>query len=136
MANKKIEEIEGIGPSYGDKLREAEIKDTDSLLEAGCTKRGREKIATTTGINEKQILKWVNMADLFRIKGVGQEYSELLECSGVDTVKELRNRNVENLTKKMGEVNAEKNLTRRVPTETEVSNWVSHAKELPPRVEY
>ena len=103
MANMKIEQIEGIDPSYGEKLRAAEVTDTDTLLEIGCTKDGRQGLAQKTDISESQILKWVNMVDLCRIKGVGEEYSELLECAGVDTVKELRNRNPENLTTKMAE---------------------------------
>ena len=136
MANMKIEQIEGIGPSYGEKLRAAEVTDTDTLLEIGCTKSGRQGLAQKTGISEPQILKWVNMVDLCRIKGVGEEYSELLECAGVDTVKELRNRNAENLTTKMAEVNEQKKLTRRTPSQNEVEDWVAQAKTLPPKVEY
>lgn len=136
MANKKIEEIEGIGPATGDKLREAGVKDTDSLLEQGCTAGGRKKLSEASGLSTSQILKFVNMADLFRIKGVGGEYAELLECSGVDTVKELRTRNAANLTDKMAEVNAEKKLTRRVPNLAAVEDWVKQASELPPKVEH
>ncbi len=136
MANMKIEQIEGIGPSYGEKLRAAEISDTDTLLEIGCTKDGRQGLAQKTDISESQILKWVNMVDLCRIKGVGEEYSELLECAGVDTVKELRNRNADNLTAKMAEVNEQKKLTRRTPSQNEVEDWVAQAKTLPPKVEY
>ncbi len=136
MANMKIEEIEGIGPAYGEKLRAANIADTDGLLKLGASKKGRQELAATTGINEKQILKWVNMVDLCRIKGVGQEYSELLEHAGVDTVKELRNRNAENLAAKMAEVNEQKKLTRRAPSQSEVEAWITHAKTLPPLIEY
>ena len=134
MANHKIDAVEGIGPKYAEMLGKAGIKDTDGLLEAACSKAGRKDCAEKSGCTESQILKWVNMCDLFRIKGVGEEYSELLEVSGVDTVKELRNRVPENLTAKMEEVNAEKNLVRRVPTLKEVTAWVEHAKELPPKV--
>lgn len=136
MANMKIEQIEGIGPSYAEKLRAAEVSDTDTLLEIGCTKGGRQGLAQKTGINESQVLKWVNMVDLCRIKGVGEEYSELLECAGVDTVKELRNRNAENLATKMVEVNEQKKLTRRTPSQKEVEGWVAQAKTLPPKVEH
>ena len=136
MANKKIEEIEGIGPVRGEKLRGAGIKDTDGLLETCCTGGGRRQVAEKTGIGESQILKWANMADLFRVKGVGSEYAELLECAGVDTVKELATRNAENLAAKMAEVNEAKKLTRRVPNAAAVQDWVEQAKGLPPKIEH
>ncbi len=136
MANQKIEEIEGIGPTYGEKLRGCGVTDTDSLLEQGCTPGGRKKLASGADVSDKLVLKWVNMADLFRIKGVGSEYAELLECAGVDTVKELAQRNAENLATKMAEVNGEKNLTRRLPNVDAVTKWVAEAKELPRKVEY
>ena len=94
-----ISSIEGIGPKFSEKLAEAGVKTTEKLLEAGASKSGRKKLAEASGIDEKKILRWVNMADLFRIKGVGEEFSDLLEAAGVDTVKELRNRNAENLHK-------------------------------------
>ena len=131
MANKKIEEIEGIGPSFGEKLREAGVNDTDALLDRAKTRAGRKKLAEETGISDSMVLKWANMADLFRISGVGSEYAELLEASGVDTVKELAMRNAVNLAVKMAEVNNDKNLTRRVPTEADVIKWVDQAKDLP-----
>ncbi len=134
MANKKIEEVEGIGPVSGEKLRGAGCATTDALLEAGCAKKGRAELAEKTGIGESQILKWVNMVDLFRINGVAGEYAELLECSGVDTVKELATRNAQNLTAKMQEVNEEKKLTRRVPNLENVTDWIAQAKGLPPKV--
>ena len=130
----KIEEIEGIGPSYAEKLSAAKIKTTNDLLKLCCDARGRKSTAETTGVSEAQLLKWVNMADLMRIKGIGSEFSELLEAAGVDTVKELRNRNAENLAAKMKEVNAVKNLTRTVPSEKTVSDWVSQAKSLDPLI--
>lgn len=136
MANYKIEEIEGIGPAIGEKLKAAGVTSTDKLLENAKTKKQRKELADTTGISEAQILKFANMADLFRVKGIGQEYSELLEKSGVDTVAELAQRNAENLTAKMEEVNAEKNLTRRTPSLTEVTKWIAEAKELPRVLEY
>lgn len=134
MANHKIEAVEGIGPKNAEMLAKAGVTDTDGLLEAACDPKGRKSCAEKSGCSESQILKWVNMCDLFRIKGVGEEYSELLEASGVDTVKELRNRVPENLTAKMEEVNEAKKLVRRVPTLKEVTGWVEHAKELPPKV--
>ena len=83
------------------------------------------------GIDGGKILTWVNHADLFRIKGVAGQFSELLEASGVDTVSELAQRNAANLTAKMGEVNTEKNLANRAPSESEVEKWIEEAKSLP-----
>jgi predicted flap endonuclease-1-like 5' DNA nuclease len=136
MAQYKIEDVEGIGPAYGEKLRTVGVNNTDQLLSAGKTKKGRTELAQKTGISEALILKWVNMVDLYRIKGIGSEFSELLEASGVDTVKELKHRIAANLVKKMTEVNAEKKLTRRVPTEVVVADWIEQAKTLPAAVEY
>ncbi len=133
---KKISEIEGIGPKYSEKLEGAGIKTVEALLEAGAKPAGRKKLATETEISEKLVLRWVNMADLFRIKGVGEEYSDLLEAAGVDTVKELATRNAENLTKKMEEVNGEKKLVRAVPKLASVEKWVAEAKTLDRAVFY
>ena len=136
MANCKIEEIEGIGPAYAEKLQAASIKDTDGLLEKCCSKAGRKEVCESTGLSSTQILKWTNMVDLFRIKGVAGEYAELLECAGVDTVVELGTRNAENLAAKLAEMNKEKKLTRRVPPPSTVADWVSQAKDLPRKMEY
>ncbi|MDH3887590.1 MAG: DUF4332 domain-containing protein [Gammaproteobacteria bacterium] len=130
----KIEEIEGIGPAYAEKLSAADVRTTDDLLKLCCDARGRKSTSEKTGVSEAQLLKWANMADLMRISGVGSEYSELLEAAGVDTVKELRNRNAENLAAKMAEVNETKNLTRTVPSEKVVKGWVEQAKTLDPLI--
>ena len=129
-----IEDIEGVGPAMGKKLRSAGIKTCESLLKNGGTKAGRRKIAADSGIDEKRILAWVNYSDLMRIKGVGSEYSQLLEVAGVDTVKELKMRRPDNLTEKMLEVNKKKKLVRRPPSEKEVTGWVAQAKALKPAV--
>lgn len=136
MATYKVEEIEGIGPALGEKLRAAGINTVDKLLEKAATKKQRQSLAQETGISEKQILKFTNMADLFRLNGVGQEYAELLEVAGVDTVPELAQRNAANLTAKMEEVNEAKNLTRKTPSAAEVEKWIAQAKELPRVIEY
>jgi predicted flap endonuclease-1-like 5' DNA nuclease len=136
MANYKIEEIEGIGPATGEKLRSAGIATIDKLLENARTKQQRSALAESTGISEKLVLKYANMADLFRIGGVGQEYAELLEAAGVDTVPELATRKPENLVLKMEEVNNAKNLSRRTPSLKEVEKWVTEAKELPRILEH
>ncbi|MGC9333451.1 MAG: DUF4332 domain-containing protein [Anaerolineae bacterium] len=132
----KLITIEGIGPVYEQKLQEVGVKTVEALLERGATPQGRKELAEGTGIGDERILDWVNRADLFRIKGVGEEYSDLLEASGVDTVVELARRNAENLYAKMTEVNAEKELVRRLPTLSQVSNWIEQAKELPRRISY
>lgn len=132
----KIVDIEGIGPVYAEKLGGAGIKTTEGLLEAGATKKGRKDLADATGIDEKKILRWVNMADLFRVKGVGEQYSDLLEAAGVDTVKELATRRADNLTAKMAEVNEGKNLVRQLPSEATVQGWIDSAKGLEPAVTY
>jgi predicted flap endonuclease-1-like 5' DNA nuclease len=131
-----IADIEGIGPAYAEKLGAAGVKTTDGLLKAGATAKGRKEIAAASGIADAKILEWVNRADLYRIKGVGSEYSDLLEVAGVDTVKELAQRKPENLLDAMTKVNAEKNLVRRLPTLEAVQDWVSQAKDLPRVVEY
>lgn len=132
----KIIQIEGIGPTYAQKLNAEEITTTDELLNAGATPQGREALSEKTGIADSLILEWVNLADLMRIKGVGEEYSDLLEEAGVDTVAELARRNPENLLAKILEVNAAKNLVRRTPYLSFVKSWVEQAKNLPRKVEY
>ena len=132
----KIEEIEGIGPAYAEKLAAASIITTDDLLKLCCDARGRKTTAEKTGVSESQLLKWANMADLMRISGVGSEYSELLEATGVDTVKELRNRNAANLAAKMAEVNESRKLTRALPAEKAVSKWIQQAGTLDPLISH
>ena len=136
MANYPIEDVEGIGPTYGEKLRGAGINDTDGLLKAAATKKDRKALAEKTELSETNILKWANMVDLYRIKGVGSEFAELLEAAGVDTVPELAQRRPDNLAAKMAEVNEAKKLTRRVPTEAEVTKWVEEAKTLDRVIEH
>lgn len=137
MADYKIEDVEGIGSVYGEKLRKAGIKSVEQLLKVGCKPTGRKELVEATGLDASLILTWVNMADLFRIKGIGGEYAELLKKSGVDTVKELRNRNPENLLAKMTEVNSEgRPLVRALPSLSTVQSWVKLAKELDPMVTY
>ncbi len=135
-----IDQIEGIGPAYAKKLRSAGVRSCEALLKRGASKKGRAELAAATGFDPKTLLEWVNRSDLMRVRGVGSEYSDLLEAAGVDTVKELRNRNAANLTGKMAEVNAAKiaktgkSIVRRVPAESMVERWVAHAKQLPPMV--
>jgi predicted flap endonuclease-1-like 5' DNA nuclease len=132
----KVEEIEGIGGAIAQKLAAAGIKTTDALLEACKDAKGRKATAEATGLDEKRLLKWANMADLMRIKGVGKQFSELLEAAGVDTVKELKTRNAANLAARMAEVNEAKNLCNAVPAESVVAGWVEQAKQLPAMLSY
>ncbi len=127
----RLIDIEGIGKSYAQKLKEAGITTVEALLEKGGTKKGREDIAKSTGISEDLLLRWVNHADLSRIRGVGGEYSELLEASGVDSAPELAQRNPENLLQKITAVNLERNLVRRLPTLSQIQDWIEQAKQLP-----
>ena len=131
-----IVKIEGIGPAYREKLVAYGIKTVESLLKHGASSAGRSKIAAGTAIAEGLILEWVNHADLWRIKGVSEEYSDLLEEAGVDTVVELAQRVPQNLFKKMAEVNSQKHLVRRLPSEKQVEKWVAQAKMLPRVVTY
>jgi len=128
--------IEGIGEKYADCLAKAGIGSTGTLLERGSTRSGREEIAHTAGVTNHQVLGWVNRADLFRIDGVGEEFSDLLEASGVDSVPELALRNADHLYEKMAEVNESRNLVRRIPNLSEIRNWISQATKLPRKVEH
>jgi len=131
-----IEQVEGIGQIYSERLRSKGVNTVEALLKQGAFPAGRERIARETGIPETLILEWVNHADLWRIKGVGEEYSDLLEEAGVDTVVELAQRNPHNLYEKLMEVNRYKKLVRRMPSEKQVVDWVSQAKMLPRVVTY
>lgn len=133
---RSIEVLEGIGPKYGAKLRAIGCASPEKLLCDGATRKGRREIAAKTGIRETTILRCVNMADLFRIKGVAAQYAELLEAAGVDTVKELKNRNAKNLAHAMSAINEKKELVRQVPNEKMVASWVTHAKKLKPVITY
>ena len=132
----KIQEIQGIGPAYAEKLIAAGITTSDLLLEKGQTPKGRKELEEATGLSSKLILTWVNHADLFRVKGIGPQFAELLEAAGVDTVKELATRNAENLARKMLEVNEAEHRVKRVPVVAEVQKMIDLAKELPGVVTY
>ncbi len=127
---KDIEYIEGIGAVYGQKLRGVGINTVMDLIVNGATRRGRKHISDQSGLTQSQVLTWVNHVDLFRIKGVAQEYADLLEQSGVDTVVELAQRNPANLHKRMVDINEQKKLVRRLPHSSEVQSWVEQAKDL------
>lgn len=132
----KLTTIEGIGETLAGKLKGAGVGSVEKLLDAGATRSGRKKLAEASGIEEKRILRFVNYADLMRIKGVGGEYAELLEAAGVDTVAALARRNAGNLHAKIEEANAQKKLVRQVAPASKVADWVEQAKALPRVVEY
>ena len=133
---KRISEIEGIGPVLSEKLAKAGINTVGDLLSKGSTKSGRKEIAAASGIDASRVLDFVNMADLLRIKGVGSQFAVLLKASGVDTIKELRNRNADNLHEKLVEIQALKKITRTVPGKSQVEGFVNQAKTLEPMVTY
>ena len=132
----KITDVEGIGPAFAEKLTQAGVTTTGKLLEMAATPKARKDLAAATGLQDKQILKWVNRVDLFRIKGVKGQYSELLEVAGVDTVPELAQRKAENLLQKISEINGSKKLVRKLPTQTQVADWIAQAKQLPRNITY
>jgi predicted flap endonuclease-1-like 5' DNA nuclease len=131
-----ITDIEGIGEVFGVKFRQAGVKTTESLLQKGSTRKGRQELANATGFSTKLILKWVNRADLCRVSGIGAQYSDLLEVAGVDTVLELASRKPEALIETLAKVNGRKNLVRLMPSLSRVKAWVKHAKSLKRVVEY
>lgn len=131
-----LAKIEGIGPTYAEKLKKTGITTTQALLEKGATVNGRHEIAEMTGISEEKVLRWVNLSDLFRVKGIGEEYSDLLEAAGVDTVPEMAQRNPKNLYEMLTTVNEEKNFVRQVPSQTTVEAWIENAKTLPKIIKY
>ncbi len=132
----KLVDVEGIGKVYAGKLATAGIASCEALLKAGATPKGRKDIAEKSGVADSLVLEWVNHVDLFRIKGVASEYSDLLEEAGVDTVPELAQRTATNLYKKMVEVNSSKKLVRKLPTESQVADWIAQAKKLPRTINY
>jgi predicted flap endonuclease-1-like 5' DNA nuclease len=136
MKMTSIKQIEGVGEFYAIKLKQLGITTTQGLLERASSPKNRKDVAEKSGISEKLILEWVNLSDLFRIKGIGEEYSDLLEEAGVDTVPELAQRDPANLYRKIVEINQAKKLVRKLPTQLQVSDWIEQAKTLPRIVTY
>ena len=131
-----ITDIEGIEPDSAATLKSVGIRTTEKLLEAAKNPKGRRALSEKTGIDEKRILRWANMADRMRIRGVGEEYAELLQAAGVDTVRELKYRNPANLAKAMAQANAKRKLVRVLPSEKAVVRWIEQAKKLPLKITY
>ena len=132
----KLIDVEGIGEVYAQKLQDAGIRSVEDFLNQGCSPGGRKAIAEKTGVSDKLILEWLNHCDLFRIKSIGEEYADLLEAAGVDTVPELATRNPANLYVKLVEVQGLKKLVRKMPVESQVADWIEQAKLLPRVITY
>ncbi len=132
----RLTNIEGIGQTYCNKLHEAGVDTQAQLLKTACTPQGRSQLAKQTGISTKKILGWVNRADLTRIRGIGEEFADLLEVSGVDTVPELARRNAENLSQTLRQVNNEKHVVRHIPGQKQVLAWIDQAQHLPKVIKY
>jgi predicted flap endonuclease-1-like 5' DNA nuclease len=130
MGQVKIIEIEGVGERYAGKLANAGVKTVERLLVVAGPVAGRQQLAQSVGVDDARVLEWVNRADLMRVRGVGSEFSDLLEAAGVDSPVELARRNAENLHERMLEVNAARKLTRRTPALSQVQRWIDHAKTL------
>jgi predicted RecB family nuclease len=131
-----IADLGGLGPSFTVKLKKVGIRTTEKLLETAKSLKGRQMLAEKAEIDEKQLLRVANLIDRMRIKGVGQEYSELLEAVGVATLKELRYRNPARLAKAMAEANVKRKLVRVLPSEHTIGRWIEHAKKLPVKISY
>ena len=132
----RLVEIEEIGPVHAEKLQKAGVRSTTTLLRRGAKEKGHKELAVATNIEERKILKWVNQADVFRVRGVGSEYADLLEAAGVDTVPELRQRNAQALHETLIRTNEAKKLVRKMPTADQVAEWIKQAKSLPRLIEY
>lgn len=131
-----IAELDGIVPGIATALKSAGIRTTSKLLEAAKTPKGRQLLAERTGLSPQCLLRIANFADKMRIKGVGEDYAELLEAAGVDTVRELKYRNPGNLAKRMAEVNRNRKLVRTLPSEKAIERWIETAKTLPVKISY
>ena len=127
--------IEGIGKKYKEKLKAAGVDTVEVLLEKGNTPKGRKELAGTTGISPELILKWTYLADLIRIDGVGEEYSDLLQAAGINTVKDLTRLYAKDVFNKIIGINKEKELVRQLPSLKMVEDWIGQSKKLPLVVE-
>jgi len=131
-----VMDIKGIGPLMADKLKKVGIRTTAKLLETAASAKGRKELAASIGVDERTILRWANLVDRMRIKGIGEDYATLLQDVGVDTVKELKHRNVAKLASAMQEANKKNKKVRLLPSERRVQRWVDQAKQLPLKITY
>ena len=131
-----ITDIEGIDRDVAAALKSAGIRSTARLLEAAKNTKGRKALAAKTGLDQKRLLSFANMADRMRIKGMGREYAELMHAAGVDTVKELKYRNPGRLARAMAEANKKRKFVRLLPSEKVVLRWIDNAKKLQIKISY
>lgn len=131
-----ITDIDGIDVDIAARLRCVGIRTSERLLEAARDAKGRKAMAAATGLDEKLLLRFANMADRLRIKGLGKDYAELLRAAGVETVRELKHRNAARLARAMADANAERKLVRFLPSEKAVARWIEQAKTLPLKITY
>jgi nucleotidyltransferase/DNA polymerase involved in DNA repair len=131
-----ISDIEGIVPGMELKLKQVGIRSINQLLEKCATKEDRQKIGEKIGTDEATILKWVNTADLYRVKGLGSEYSQLLERIGISTIFDLKQTSPYYLLEKMNHVNRSNRLVRRMPHLKKIEEIVEYAKMLDQKVSY
>jgi hypothetical protein len=131
-----IRSIAGIGPAMAAKLRAQRIRTTEGLLEASKTVKDRKILAEKLGVDEQTVLRWANLADRMRIKGVREPYAELLKDAGVDTVKELKYRNPGRLAEAMAVANGKHKRVDQPPTAKRIQGWIADAGKLPPKISY
>jgi hypothetical protein len=118
------------------KLRAEHIRTTEKLLEASQTVKDRKNLAEKLGVDEQTVLRWANLADRMRIKGVREPYADLLKDAGVDTVRELKYRNPARLAEAMAAANARRKRVDQLPTAKRVEHWIADARKLEPKIRY
>jgi len=131
-----VGEIDGVDSAAAAKLKAVGIRTSDKLLDAAKSLQGRKMLSEKTGIDERNLLRLANKIDRMRIKGIGQEYADLLQIAGVDTVRELTYRNPKRLAERMKAINDKRKLVRVLPSESTVGRWIEHAKKLPLKITY
>ncbi|MFQ5613928.1 MAG: DUF4332 domain-containing protein [Anaerolineae bacterium] len=129
--------IKGIGRRYAALLRDkANIESVEMLLAAGATPEGRAALVRQTGKPASMILRWVELADLMRIEGVGADYSALLWQAGVKSVPELARQRPRALSKTLAQANQRRKTVNRLPSDEQVQDWIEQARGLPAVVAY
>jgi predicted RecB family nuclease len=131
-----ISDLDGLGPGFAVQMKKVGIRTTEKLLETAKSLKGRQMLAEKTEIGQVELLRVANLIDRMRIKGVGQDYAELLEAAGVSTIKELRYRNPTRLAEAIAKANVERRLVRVLPSEQTVGRWIDHARKLPVKISY
>ena len=116
--------------------RRSAIRTSEKLLEAAQSPKLRKDLAEKLEVSEQDVLRWANLTDRMRIKGVREPYAELLKDAGVDTVRELGHRNTAKLVERMKEANAKNKRVRLLPSEKRVERWIAAAKRLEPKIRY